>query len=76
MALRFVAKNCNTLLQQTGLRLIPGAAWSRTLAHLPINDAIYGLDEDQQKLREVAFNFLQKELAPYAKEIDKADNFK
>lgn len=76
MALRFIAKNCNTLLQQTGLRLAPGAAWSRTLTHYPINDAIYGLDEEQQKLREVAFNFFQKELAPYAKEIDKADNFK
>lgn len=76
MALRFVAKNCNTLLQKTGFRLAPGAAWSRTLAHFPINDAIYGLDEDRQKLREVAFNFFQKELAPFAKEIDKADNFK
>jgi len=37
---------------------------------------MFGLDEDRQKLREVAFNFFQKELAPLAKEIDKLDNFK
>lgn len=76
MALRFVAKNCNTLLQHTGRQLAPGAPWSRTLAHYPINDAMYGLSEERQQLREVAFNFFQKELAPHAKEIDKLDNFK
>ncbi|BFF97984.1 isovaleryl-CoA dehydrogenase mitochondrial [Drosophila madeirensis] len=72
MALRFVAKSCRSLLQH-GNRQLP---CTRTLAHYPVNDAMFGLDEDQQKLREVAFNFFQKELAPYAKEIDKLDNFK
>lgn len=37
---------------------------------------MFGLNEEQQKLRETAFNFFQKELAPYAKEIDKQDSFK
>lgn len=45
------------------------------LSHYPVNDAIYGLDEDKQKLRETAFNFYQKELAPFAKDIDKNDNY-
>ncbi|KAH8360456.1 isovaleryl-CoA dehydrogenase, mitochondrial [Drosophila serrata] len=72
MALRFVAKSCRSLLQN-GNR---PSSWTRTLAHYPVNDAMFGLDEDRQKLREVAFNFFQKELAPLAKEIDKLDNFK
>ncbi|KAH8379135.1 hypothetical protein KR009_003206 [Drosophila setifemur] len=72
MALRIVAKSCRSLLQRSD----HPASWSRTLAHYPVNDALFGLDEDQQKLREVSFNFFQKELAPLAKEIDKLDNFK
>lgn len=60
--LRKTVHNC-VLLQQS------------QLSHYPVNDAIYGLDEDKQKLRETAFNFYQKELAPYAKDIDKNDNF-
>lgn len=71
MALRFVAKSCRSLLRSD-----PASSWTRTLAHYPVNDAMFGLDEDRQKLREVAFNFFQKELAPLAKEIDKLDNFK
>lgn len=72
MALRFVAQSCRALLQRGDRPL----SWTRTLAHYPVNDAMFGLDEDRQKLREVAFNFFQKELAPLAKEIDKFDNFK
>ncbi|XP_030385599.1 isovaleryl-CoA dehydrogenase, mitochondrial [Scaptodrosophila lebanonensis] len=72
MALRFVSKTCNTLLQQCSRC----TTYSRTLAHYPINDALFGLNEEQQKLREAAFNFFQKELAPFAKEIDKQDHFK
>lgn len=45
------------------------------LSYYPVNDNIYGLNEDKRKLRETAFNFFQKELAPYAKEIDKNDHF-
>lgn len=73
MALRFVAQR---LLQRGGRRLQTAAPWIRTLTHYPINDAMFGLNEEQQKLREIAFNFFQKELAPYAKEIDKLDSFK
>ena len=34
-----------------------------------------GLTEDQVQLRETIFNFCQKELAPHADAIDKADDF-
>ncbi|XP_030572593.1 isovaleryl-CoA dehydrogenase, mitochondrial-like [Drosophila novamexicana] len=76
MALRFVAKTCNTFLHHGGSRLPAAAPWVRTLTHYPINDGLFGLDEERQKLRETAFNFFQKELAPHAKEIDKLDSFK
>ncbi|XP_064541330.1 isovaleryl-CoA dehydrogenase, mitochondrial-like [Drosophila montana] len=76
MALRLVLnKNCNILLQQSGRRLSAATPSSRTLTHYPVNDALYGLNKEHQKLRETAFNFAQKELAPHAKEIDKLDNF-
>jgi len=48
---------------------------SRTLTHYPIDDTISGLTEDQQQLRETVFNFCNKELAPHAEAIDKADDF-
>jgi len=37
----------------------------------PINDDVFGLNEDQKQLRQSVFNFCQAELAPYANEIDK-----
>ncbi|CAF1203847.1 unnamed protein product [Adineta steineri] len=40
-----------------------------------INDDIYGLTDDQKQLRETVFTFAQKELAPYANEIDKTNTF-
>lgn len=76
MLMRFVSKACNTLLQKSGRHLAAASLSSRTLTHYPVNDALYGLDKEHQKLREATFNFAQKELAPYAKEIDKEDNFK
>ncbi|ALC43460.1 CG6638 [Drosophila busckii] len=74
MALRLLAKSCNNLVQQS--QRTATTTWTRTLAHYPVNDVMFGLDEEGQKLRETAFNFFQKELAPHAKEIDKLDNFK
>ncbi|KAG8225663.1 hypothetical protein J437_LFUL006687, partial [Ladona fulva] len=43
--------------------------------HYPINEDIFGLTPDQQQLRQTVFNFAQKELAPYANEIDKKNGF-
>jgi len=41
----------------------------------PIDDHIFGLTPEQIQLRETIFNFAQKELAPYANEIDRKNNF-
>ncbi|KAK6620901.1 hypothetical protein RUM43_011199 [Polyplax serrata] len=43
--------------------------------YYPIDDNIFGLTEEQKQLREVVFNFAQKELAPKAQEIDKTNTF-
>ncbi|XP_070489935.1 isovaleryl-CoA dehydrogenase, mitochondrial-like [Chironomus tepperi] len=48
----------------------------RSLTHYPIDDAFFGLTEDQSALRQTVFNFAQKELAPFAQEIDKNNEFK
>ncbi|GAB0090462.1 LOW QUALITY PROTEIN: isobutyryl-CoA dehydrogenase, mitochondrial-like [Sergentomyia squamirostris] len=49
---------------------------SRCLSHYPIDENLYGLSNEQQLLRQTVFNFAEKELAPYAQEIDKEDNFR
>ncbi|XP_012149398.2 isovaleryl-CoA dehydrogenase, mitochondrial [Megachile rotundata] len=40
-----------------------------------IDDNISGLNDEQKQLRQLVFNFAQKELAPKAAEIDKKNNF-
>ncbi|XP_075163891.1 isovaleryl-CoA dehydrogenase, mitochondrial [Haematobia irritans] len=70
MALRFATQSLAKLASRH-----PCAVLSRSLTHYPVNDNIYGLDEEKQQLRETAFNFFQKELAPHAKDIDKNDNY-
>ncbi|XP_051172716.1 isovaleryl-CoA dehydrogenase, mitochondrial-like [Leptopilina boulardi] len=40
-----------------------------------INDNSFGFNEQQKELRNLAFNFAQKELAPKASKIDKTDHF-
>ncbi|KAI3389857.1 hypothetical protein SNEBB_002995 [Seison nebaliae] len=44
--------------------------------YFDIDARVFGLSDDEIKLKETAFNFAQKELAPYAQEIDKSNNFK
>lgn len=43
--------------------------------YYPINEDIYGLTAEQKELRQTVFNFVQKELAPKASEIDKTNEF-
>lgn len=74
MALRYATRSLKCVLPRSFG--VASVATQRGLTHYPINDQIYGLDEEKQKLRETAFNFFQKELAPFAKEIDKTDKFK
>ena len=44
--------------------------------YYPINDDVFNLTEDQKQLRQTVFNFVQKELAPKANEIDRTNEFK
>ncbi|XP_039748877.1 isovaleryl-CoA dehydrogenase, mitochondrial [Pararge aegeria] len=48
----------------------------RCMSHYPIDEHIFGLNSDQQQLRQLVFDFAQKELAPKAAEIDRENNFK
>ncbi|KAK7862717.1 hypothetical protein R5R35_005992 [Gryllus longicercus] len=43
--------------------------------YYPITEDIYGLTNEQKELRQTVFNFVQKELAPKAAEIDKNNDF-
>ena len=45
------------------------------MSHYPVDDRLFGLSEEQSQLRETAFKFCQKELAPFAQEIDRNDDF-
>jgi len=57
------------------LRTARASRQERSLTHYPIDDRVNGLTEEQVQLRETVFNFCQKELAPHAEAIDKADDF-
>ncbi|KAI6175797.1 Butyryl-CoA dehydrogenase [Aphelenchoides bicaudatus] len=41
----------------------------------PVDDNVYGLTEEQKMLRETVFNIAQRELAPFAGEIDRNNDF-
>ncbi|TGZ55693.1 isovaleryl-CoA dehydrogenase, mitochondrial-like isoform X2 [Temnothorax longispinosus] len=47
----------------------------RASSYYKIDENIFGLSDEQRKLRLLVFNFAQKELAPKAAEIDKKNNF-
>ncbi|XP_050342871.1 isovaleryl-CoA dehydrogenase, mitochondrial [Nymphalis io] len=47
----------------------------RRMSHYPIDENIFGLSSEQQQLRQLVFDFAQKELAPKAAQIDKENNF-
>ncbi|XP_013136333.1 PREDICTED: isovaleryl-CoA dehydrogenase, mitochondrial [Papilio polytes] len=47
----------------------------RCMSHYPIDEHIFGLSSEQQQLRQLIFDFAQKELAPKAAEIDRTNNF-
>lgn len=50
--------------------------FARSASHYPVPDVCFGLTEEQKQLRESCFQLFQKELAPYADELDKNNNFK
>lgn len=40
-----------------------------------VDDNVFGLNDEQKQLRQTVFQFVQKELAPYAQDIDKNNSF-
>ncbi|CAG9132775.1 unnamed protein product [Plutella xylostella] len=52
-----------------------GHVSGRCMSHYPIDEAVFGLSSEQQQLRQLVFDFAQKELAPKAAQIDKENNF-
>jgi len=72
----FLTKSVHKLFRPTCKLLRASKPIScRTLTHYPIDDVIFGLTDDEKQLRELAFNFCQKELAPIADKIDKTNDF-
>lgn len=90
--LRQVAKNLGSIRQRSSCL----ATSARQLSHYPINEDLFGTNEDQRQvfdihyevviaielirnpslqLRSTVFDFFQKELAPFAQEIDKTNEF-
>ncbi|XP_059476058.1 isovaleryl-CoA dehydrogenase, mitochondrial [Neocloeon triangulifer] len=75
-AIRLLSRKCpHTLLR---CNVIPGVSVlqsRKSSQYFPIDEKIFGLTEEQQQLRQTVFNFVQKELAPKAAEIDRTNNF-
>ncbi|XP_052750514.1 isovaleryl-CoA dehydrogenase, mitochondrial [Galleria mellonella] len=53
-----------------------GKTGTRCMSHYPIDEYVFGLSTEQQQLRKLVFDFVQKELAPKAADIDRENNFK
>ncbi|XP_058456906.1 isovaleryl-CoA dehydrogenase, mitochondrial-like [Malaya genurostris] len=77
MSIRNIS-NASRLLVQKLLKPAKGYIGrnGRFLSHYPIDETIFGLTEEQRQLRQTVFNFAQQELAPFAQEIDKQNEFK
>ncbi|GAB1611070.1 isovaleryl-CoA dehydrogenase, mitochondrial-like [Argonauta hians] len=74
MALRCVSSSFGRTLTKCWPR-VPQLVPLRMSSHFPIDDSLFGLSDEQRQLRESVFQFVQKELAPRAQDIDKNNNF-
>ncbi|XP_045129536.1 isovaleryl-CoA dehydrogenase, mitochondrial-like [Portunus trituberculatus] len=74
MLVASVRQHIGSVLRATP-RVIGAAQVRHHGSHYPIDDTVFGLTEDQQQLRRTIFDFMQKELAPKAAQIDKDNNF-
>ncbi|XP_077291536.1 3'-phosphoadenosine 5'-phosphosulfate synthase isoform X1 [Arctopsyche grandis] len=67
-------ENCSAITLERAGRPV---SFARCMSKFyPIDDNLFGLTSDQKQLRQTIFDFVQKELAPKAAEIDKNDEFK
>ncbi|KAI4480390.1 hypothetical protein M0804_010388 [Polistes exclamans] len=57
------------------IKYVYGCNVKYSTRYYKIDDNVIGLNESQKELRNLVFNFAQKELAPKAAEIDKENNF-
>ncbi|CAG0911257.1 unnamed protein product, partial [Cyprideis torosa] len=57
------------------VRCVPSLTCVRGMTHYPIDDVAFGLTDEQRQLRETAFHFAQKELAPHAEAIDRDNHY-
>ena len=65
------------MLRVATRRTLPsfGAASARCMAHVPIDDRLFGLDDETQQLRHMSRTFFEAELGPHARQIDADDAF-
>lgn len=70
-AKRLLHSLCNALKCSQRGQMFHASASLRGSQFYPINDDVFGLNEDQKQLRQSVFNFCQAELAPFASDIDK-----
>uniref|UniRef100_A0AC34Q6W0 Isovaleryl-CoA dehydrogenase, mitochondrial n=1 Tax=Panagrolaimus sp. JU765 TaxID=591449 RepID=A0AC34Q6W0_9BILA len=64
----------SVLKSSKGLK--PVIQMTKFMSTYPINDDIYHFTDEEKQLRRTVFDIAQKELAPFAQEIDKTNNFK
>uniref|UniRef100_A0A914XJ88 Isovaleryl-CoA dehydrogenase, mitochondrial n=1 Tax=Plectus sambesii TaxID=2011161 RepID=A0A914XJ88_9BILA len=64
---RLATRGAETVLRSFAVRL--GSTY-------PVDDDLFQLTDEQKQFRQSVFQFAQKELAPYAQEIDQTNNFK
>ena len=70
--LNVLATEVSTTVKPTDER---SSGSKRPFSVLSIDDTLNGLTDDQKELRTAAITFAQSELAPFAEEIDKTNNF-
>jgi len=47
----------------------------RALSHVPVDDRLFGLSDEERELRQTARSFFESELGDLAFQIDKDDHF-
>ena len=72
--IHYVGKVARPLVQNFSKASIKFCA-RQSSQYYKIDENIYGLNDQQKELRQLVFNFAQKELAPKANEIDRTNNF-
>ncbi|XP_033325737.2 isovaleryl-CoA dehydrogenase, mitochondrial [Megalopta genalis] len=73
--MKLCAQKCSGLFFRNFLGLSNKFNVRCSSQYYKIDENIFGLNDEQKQLRQLVFNFVQKELAPKAAEIDRQNNF-